>query len=498
MTPAGGESRRLATGSLAQQASQLTGLMAMLAIITVLARRLSLAELGVYGLLTSLVGYLLIVQNAAGGAAVRKIAASRDSAEAGRAFSSAAACYAGAGAVTALLLVGAGFALDPALGLDAELAAEVRRGALLLALVTAVGWPLTIYRDALRAEGLLVRVALTEIVSLLAYAGLVLGLALGGASLAAVIGASGAIPLLAGIGCLLSARGRGYRLRASSVTRDDVRELLGLAGYLSLTEAAAAGIYAADRLILGVFSSAATVALFEGPVRAHNLVRALNSAITVTVLPAATRYHAAGDERRLRELLVRGVRYTLAMVVPPVVVGMVLAGPLLEVWLGERFREGATAMAILMAHWLLNGCSGLLAALLVATGRARELARYALLLAGANVVLALCLAPGLGLEGVAIATTVPYVLLFPLLLRRATEAVPVPVAELMRRGFGPPLAAGVALAALVLGARLVLSPESLVSVAALAGGAMAVYWAAFYLVAMDPGERRLVRSLLRR
>jgi len=181
-----------------------------------------------------------------------------------------------------------------------------------------------------------------------------------------------------------------------------------------------------------------------------------------------------------------------------VVVGMVLAGPLLEVWLGERFREGATAMAILMAHWLLNGCSGLLAALLVATGRARELARYALLLAGANVVLALCLAPSLGLEGVAIATTVPYVLLFPLLLRRATEAVPVPVAELMRRGFGPPLAAGVALAALVLGARLVLSPESLVSVAALAGGAMAVYWAAFYLVAMDPGERRLVRSLLRR
>lgn len=498
MTPAAGESHRLVSGSLAQQASQLTGLVAMLAIITVLARRLSLAELGVYGLLTSLVGYLLIVQNAAGSAVVRKIAASRDSAEANHTFSSAAACYAGAGAITALLLLGAGLALDPALGLEAELASEVRRGGLLLAILTAVGWPLTIYRDALRAEGRLVRVALTEIVALLAYAALVLGLAFGGASLAAVIGASGAIPLLAGLGCLLSARGRGYRFHARSVTRDDVRELLGLAGYLSLTEAAAAGIYAADRAILGVFSSAGTVALFEGPVRAHNLVRALNSAVTVTVLPAATRYHTEGDERRLRELLVRGVRYTLAMIVPPVVVGMVLAGPLLEVWLGERFREGATAMTILMAHWLLNGCSGLLAALLVATGRARELARYALLLAAANVVLALSLAPSLGLEGVAIATTVPYVLLFPLLLRRATEAVPVAPGELLRRAFAPPLAAAVALAALVLSARLALSPESLVSVAALAGGAMAVYWAAFYLLLMDPGERRLVRSVVRR
>ena len=498
MTPAGGESRRLVAGSLAQQASQVTGLVAMLAIITVLARRLSLAELGVYGLLTSLVGYLLIVQNAAAGAAVRKIAASKGPAEADRAFSSAAACYVVAGAITGLLLVGSGLALDPAFGLGSQLAAEVRRGGLLLAIVTALGWPLTIYRDALRAEGLLVRVALTEIVSLFAYAGLVLGLALGGASLAVVIGASGAIPLLAGLGCLPSARGRGYRFRVGAVTRRDVRELLGLAGYLSLSEAAAAGIYAADRAILGVFSSASTVALFEGPVRAHNLVRSLNSAITVTVLPAATRYHAERDERRLRELLVRGVRYTLAMIVPPVVVGMVLAGPLLEVWLGERFREGATAMAILIAHWLLNGCGGLLAALLVATGRARELARYALLVAAANLVLALCLAPSLGLEGVAIATAVPYALLFPLLLRRAMEAVPVPPGELMRRAFAPPLAAGAVLAAPLLGARAALSPESVISVGALAIGAMAVYWTAFYLVVMDPGERLLVRSLLRR
>lgn len=498
MIPAAGEGHRLVAGSLAQQASQVTGLIAMLAIITVLARRLSLAELGVYGLLTSLVGYLLIVQNAAAGATVRKLAASRDSAGAARALSSAAACYAGAGAITALILAGAGLALDPALGLGDELASEVRHGGLLLAIVTVVGWPLTIYRDALRADGLLVRVAVTEIAAVLAYAALVLGLALGGASLAVVIGASGALPLLAGLGCLLSARRRGYRVSAGAVNRHDARDLLGLAGYLSLTEAAAAGIYAADRVILGVFSSATTVALFEGPVRAHNLVRSLNAAITVTALPTATRYHAGGDERRLRELLVRGVRYTLAMTVPLAIVGMVLAGPLLEVWLGERYRGGATAMTILMAHWLLNGCSGLLAAVLVAVGRARALARYALLIAGANLILALALAPSLGLEGVAIATAVPYALLFPLLLRRTLEAVPAVPGELLRRSFGPPLAAGATLAGVLVAVRFALSPESLVSVAALAAGAIVTYWAAFYAVAMEPGERRLLRSLVRR
>ena len=490
-----GEGRRLAAGSLAQQASQVTGLLTLLAIITVLARELSLAELGVYGLLTSLLGYLLIVQNAAAGAAVRTIAASTGPAR-GRAFSSAVALYAAAGLATGALLLVAGFAICPALGLEGELARDVRLGGALLAAVTVVGWPLSAYRDVLRAEGLFVRAAATEMVALVAYAVLVLGLALGGARLAFVIGASAAIPLLVGVGCLMNSRGLGYRFRRGDVNAESIREQLGLAGYVSLTEVAAAGIYAADRVILGVFTSAGTVALFEGPVRAHNLVRSLNSAVTVTVLPTATGYFQQGDARRLRELLVRGIRYTLALIVPLAVVGMVLAGPLLDVWLGDSFREGGAAMAILMGHWLVNGTSGVLGAILVATGRARALATYAGLLAAANIALALALAPGLELEGVAIATTAPYVVLFPLLLRRTLDAVPVPLSELVGRAFAPALVMGALLAAAVGGARVALSPDSVVSVAALALGGLAAYWAAYYVLVMDHAERALVRGLV--
>jgi O-antigen/teichoic acid export membrane protein len=493
-----GEGRRLARGSLAQQASQVTGLLTMFAIITVLARQLSLAELGAYGLLTSLLGYLLIVQNAAAGAAVRTIAASPDRAAAGRAFSSAATLYAAAGAATGLVLAGVGWLLGPALGLHGELARQVGLGGMLLAAVTVVGWPLTVYRDALRAEAQFVRAAVTEMLALVAYATIVLGLALAGADLALLIGASGTIPLLVGLGCLASARGLGFRFSAGGVTRGEIRGLLGLAGYVSLTEVAAAGIYALDRLILGIFSSAATVALFEGPVRAHNLIRSLNSAVTVTVLPTATRYHREGDERRMRELLVRGMRYTLAMIVPLAVVGSVLAAPVLEVWLGHRFREGAAAMTILMAHWLVNGCSGVLAAILVATGRARALARYAVLLALSNVALALILTPGLGLEGVALATTVPYALLFPMLLSRTLAVVPVSPEELLRRCLVPCLGAGAVTALLLAAARAALSPDSALAVAGLAVAALLAYWGGFYLLLMDTGERRLVRGLLGR
>ena len=86
---AGDQARLLASGSLVQQVSQVTGLLAMFAIVTVLARRLSLDELGVFGLLTSLAGYLFVIQNSAASAAVRSMAAATDEESRTRTFSTA-------------------------------------------------------------------------------------------------------------------------------------------------------------------------------------------------------------------------------------------------------------------------------------------------------------------------------------------------------------------------------------------------------------------------
>jgi O-antigen/teichoic acid export membrane protein len=288
-----------------------------------------------------------------------------------------------------------------------------------------------------------------------------------------------------------------YRFARSTVERATARELGALAGYVSLTEAAAAAIYAIDRVILGLFRSAATVGLFEGPVRAHNLIRALNAAITTTALPAGSRYYAESDQRRLRELLLRGSRYTLALVVPLAVVGMTLAGPILDVWLGARFREAGSAMAIMLSHWLVNGCAGLAAAILIACGRARELARYALTVACGNIALALILTPMLGLDGIALATAVPYLAAFPLLLRMTLSVVPVSLAELLSTSFVPAYVLGAVLAGGLVALRLLVPLETLEAVVATALGALAAYWAAFFVVWMGPEERELVLVVAR-
>ncbi len=57
------------------------------------------------------------------------------------------------------------------------------------------------------------------------------------------------------------------------------------AGWLLVVELSNLAMYASGRLILGAYRSPAAVGLYEGPVRAHNLLYALGGALAVPVVP---------------------------------------------------------------------------------------------------------------------------------------------------------------------------------------------------------------------
>jgi O-antigen/teichoic acid export membrane protein len=169
---------------------------------------------------------------------------------------------------------------------------------------------------------------------------------------------------------------------------------------------------------------------------------------------------------------------------------------MLGVWLGERYTGGATALTILVAYWLLYGALVVTPGFLVGAGRAPQVARLMVVLAVSNLVLALVLTPEFGVEGPALATTIPFVLAFPLMLRNGLLAARVSLRELAARALVPAYALGVALAAALLGIRAGLEPETLPAVAVTALGAVLAYWAAFYLLVLDAAERELARGLI--
>ena len=94
-------------------------------------------------------------------------------------------------------------------------------------------------------------------------------------------------------------------------------------------------------IILGAYRSPTAVGLYEGPVRAHNLLYALGGALAVPTVPTASRYVATGDERILGELAVRGSPLHARAVRAYVrdADGARRADPR-GVWLGDRYTPG--------------------------------------------------------------------------------------------------------------------------------------------------------------
>jgi O-antigen/teichoic acid export membrane protein len=494
----GAHERHLAAGSIAQQVTLLISAVTALLVITVLARTLSLSRFGLYGILVSIPTYLQFAQGSIETAAVKTIAQGRDQLARDRALTTALCAYTGFGVLAALAIVFGGGALLGVLHIRPSLHADAHQGLLALAAVNVVGWPVKAAQDALRGNERFVASAAAEAAGYVTF-GALLGLALLlAAPLWVLVGLGGAIPLFVGLwsaAAVVVVR-LPVGVRFSTLSTGYTRSFLSVSFYLLISGVADFVIYSLDRTILGANRSVATVGLYEGPLRAHNLLRQLQGALALTVMPAAAAYVAAGDSGRLRELLVRGTRYIALAMMPLTVTFMILPRAILEVWLGPRFGGAGGAMTILVAYWLLAGGSTVGLTMMIAVGRVKTIVVYACAVAALNLALSLTLTPLLGLDGVVIGTSVPYVLILPVFITITCRQFAVPIGEFLRAGFAVASAAGAALAAVELLARATLPVERGTVLIPTVAIALAGYALGVYRLGLNQRERLLVGTTL--
>jgi len=500
VTAPGATERHLARGALLQQLAQVWGTACMLVMITVLARRLGLTEFGVYSLFVSVTAYLLILQLSIEGAAVRTIASARTGEDRERVFTTTIYLYAAAGVLGGLIIAGLGLLLAGVLGIPNALRPSARVGILILAGVTALGWPAKVFQDLLRGTQLFGAAALGEMLAYTIVTGGVVTLVLTDAPLSLIIGLGGALSALIGLCCMVIARMFRVMIpyRAAAADRATARELIGLSSYLLLSGLADLVIYSLDRVILAGFKGAGAVGLYEGAVRPQNLLRQLHGTLALTVSPVAAGFRANDDVWRAQQLLIRGIRYVLAVVTPVSVVLIVLSSSILEVWLGHKFTPAAGALRILAAYWLVAGNTGVAASMLLAAGRVRPLAVIAWVAAILNLALALTLTPLLGLDGVALGITLSQLATLPWFMHITLREFDVRLADLARGAWLPAYVSSAVLALALVALQAAFKPHSIIAVGALAAGGLAGVFASYWFVWFDRSEQVLVHGLLRR
>lgn len=269
-----------------------------------------------------------------------------------------------------------------------------------------------------------------------------------------------------------------------------VRSMAPFSLQLFVIGSAALVILQGDSLIVSLFLPVAAVTLYAAGYRIYQAIRELTNALTLALIPAATKGHVTEQMDHLQDLFLRGTRYSNLLMLLFVVPGLVFADLVLVAWGGPSFGAGAIVLQILLASQLVNNNHLVAVSVLTGRGDVKHYARYHLLWAAFNIILSIALVQTIGLSGVALGTAIPIVLLEPFYILTALRQLRLRPSDFGRGVVVPSFGC-----AIILGLPLWILSELLAVDTILGAIGLSAIWAvAFcalsYRVAIDPADRR--------
>jgi O-antigen/teichoic acid export membrane protein len=314
-----------------------------------------------------------------------------------------------------------------------------------------------------------------------AFAASIVGVLLAGGGVVAIAAVSIPLTLLWQVPSILAIHRVEPHLRFGwrGARRGHVRMIAGFSVWLVLINAAGLVKKKTDEIVIGTALPVARIAPYSvarrlsdgGELVAYQFIR--------VIMPLSSHLYGREDHGELRRLQIFSTRVALAIFVPVAAVIVVLAHPILAVWVGAKFAGDAHIVVILACSSFVEIVLWPSASIAQATGRHRPIA---LLSAGAavlNLCLSVVLVRSIGVTGVAlgtlIATTVEAAIITPYMFR--LNAISFPTA--LREVYVPALVPVIPAAAAIVALRRVVAPTSWVALGLLAVVGGTVYAAGY-------------------
>lgn len=458
---------------------------------------------GLWSFIGSITIYLTLLDFGLGPSVVRFTAEARGRRapeDTNRLASVALVLYGVIGLATLLLGVAIAWLVPLLIDVPDELVGESRLAAFLVVLSLVVRFPLGLFYNLLGGHQRFDVQNLGNFVGTIAYAALV----------AILLPRGGGIVLLAALTLgvtlfrltlplfWLRREFPELRLSRSYVTRREVKELTAVSTSNFLIHLANKVVFSTDVVVVGIVLGAEAAALYAVPAKLFQLAFGLCSVGAILMFPAFAEHEGAQEAERQRRLLLVGLRGSIAA-------GLVVALPLLlipdlviEAWLrDDGFGESTPVLSLLAIVILVHQPIYLLTNFLIARGRQNEIARALIVGTVLNVVLSVALLEAVGLWGVALATLVAdcalVLYVVPRLAAPAAGITPGAFARATLRPLLPAAAAGIPLVAVA----RAFDTDSLLTLAPIGVGWVALCALAIWRFGLDPGERDVLQRTLR-
>lgn len=150
--------------------------------------------------------------------------------------------------------------------------------------------------------------------------------------------------------------------------QNELRSLISFGGWVTVSNIVSPLMVFADRFLIGALQTISSVAYYSVPSDATLRLLIVPRSLASAMFPVMS---ATDDTERLRELVLRSVRYILLLVGIPSLLLLVAAHDAMSVWMGESFAaRSAVVLQILLPGIVANSIAQIPYAMIQATGRA--------------------------------------------------------------------------------------------------------------------------------
>ena len=188
------------------------------------------------------------------------------------------------------------------------------------------------------------------------------------------------------------------------------RELLSFSWPLIFASIAALITGWTDTLMLGYFSTATDVGIYNAALPTAQVLAVGSGAFTLIFMPVASELYARNREQDLRGIYSAVTKWILSIILPGFLLMALFSHSVLRILFGSEFMVAAPALSILAFSFFIRSLFGLSGSLLQTYGRTKILMVCSFCTAGTNFILNFLLIPIYGINGAAIATGISVVL----------------------------------------------------------------------------------------
>ena len=370
---------------------------------------------GIWILIFSVTGYYGLFDLGIRSSVVRYVStytATNDQEGLAKLINTSLATYAAIGAVAVVVTLGCSLFVDRIFRIPADFLPTARLLFLMVGTAVALGFPTGVFGGILEGLQRFYFVNLTNVVSTLLRAALIVFVLQRGYGLLTVALITVVLPLISSMArAVIALRVLPLRFGWRYVDRSAFREI---ANYSAVSFILMIGYklrYKTDEVVIGTFLSVTAITYFSIGDRLLDYAAEVVGSLAQIFVPMAGQSHAKGDANRLRTIWIAGNRACALIIFPITALLMILGKSIITAWVGAKYvAQSYPVLLVLALPMMFTLAQGASTRILYGMAKHRPLAFVTLMESIANLILSIVLIRPFGIIGDAFGTAIPLML----------------------------------------------------------------------------------------